>query len=296
LVSIAVAVLVLALKVTAWRLTGSVALFSDAAESVVNVLAAVIAFGVIRFARQPADEGHPFGHGKAEYFSAGFEGAMIVAAACFIFWEASGRLWDPQPLVSLELGAVISIVATALNGAAAMWLVRVGRKHASPALEADGMHLWSDVLTTLGALVGLAIAWATGWWVLDPLFAILVALNILRMGVGIVGSSVAGLMDAALPPEDRGRLEGLLQANMHGAIEAHDLRTRRASERIFVEFHLVVPGNMSVRVSHDICDRLEDVIEAEFPNALVTIHVEPESEAHGDLDSVDGPGPLTNTG
>ncbi|HCP46370.1 MAG TPA: hypothetical protein DIU15_10025, partial [Deltaproteobacteria bacterium] len=151
--SVVVALLVLALKVAAWQLTGSVALFSDAAESVVNVLAAVIAFGVLRFARQPADEGHPFGHGKAEYFSAGFEGAMIVAAACLIVSEASGRFWDPEPLGDLGPGVVVSAVAAVLNGGAALWLVRVGREHRSPALEADGMHLWSDVFTTLGALV-----------------------------------------------------------------------------------------------------------------------------------------------
>ncbi|MEE2830065.1 MAG: cation diffusion facilitator family transporter [Myxococcota bacterium] len=284
-ISLAVAGIILGLKLGAWWLTDSIALFADAMESVVNVLAAAGMVIALSVARQPPDQEHPFGHGKAEYFSAGFEGALIVIAAAGITWQAIVRYLDPTELHNLEQGFALATVATVGNGLLGLWLIRKGREHRSPALIADGKHLWTDVVTTVGALAGLGLAWATGWWVLDPIFGVLVAVNVLLVGVQVVRSSVDGLMDSALPPDELARLEGVIHDNMEGAMEAHDIRSRQVADRCFVDFHLVVPGVMTVAESHSICDRIEQALEAAFPGLQATIHVEPEDHAHGPLDS-----------
>ncbi|APD08468.1 MULTISPECIES: cation diffusion facilitator family transporter [Thermus] len=277
--SLAVALLVLGLKALAYFLTGSVALLSDALESTVNVAAALAALLAIRLAQKPPDETHPFGHTKAEYFSAVLEGVLVVGAALLIAKEALPRLLRPIPLEGLGLGLGVSLLAAGLNALLAYFLLREGRRHRSPALTADGYHVLSDVLTSLGVLVGVGLAWPTGFWVLDPLLALLVAGNILLMGFRLVRQSVGGLMDEGLSPEEVERIQGVIQAHLRGrALEVHDLKTRRAGPKSFLEFHLVVPGRMSVEEAHRLCDELERALEAEMPGLVVTIHVEPESE------------------
>ncbi|MFM2151838.1 MAG: hypothetical protein RL199_273 [Pseudomonadota bacterium] len=274
----AVGLAVLALKFIAWWLTGSVALYSDALESVVNVVAATVAFFALRLAAQPPDAQHPWGHHKAEYFSAGLEGGLIVLAAGLIIHAAYGRLAHPVALEALGPGLAVSFVASAANGWLGLWLKRAGRRIGSPALAADGAHVLADVVTTGGVLVGIGLARATGWWVLDPLVAVAVALHIVVTGWTIMRGSVEGLMDASLPPTEREAIESVVSAEMGEALEVHDLRARRAGSRTFVDFHLVVPGAMTVAASHALCDRLEAAIGAKVADAEVVIHVEPETE------------------
>ncbi|GAA6733030.1 cation diffusion facilitator family transporter [Thermus oshimai] len=277
--SFLVALLVLGLKGVAYLLTGSVALLSDALESTVNVAAALLALFAIRFAQRPPDETHPFGHTKAEYFSAVLEGVLVALAALLIIKESIPRLLEPKPLEDLGPGLLVSLLASLLNGLLAWHLIRQGKLLRSPALTADGYHVLSDVLTSVGVLAGVGLAWATGLWVLDPLLALLVAGNILLMGFRLVRQSVGGLMDEGLPPEEVGRIRETLGKALGGrALEVHDLRTRKAGNRAFLEFHLVVPGGMSVEEAHRLCDELEKTLEESFPGLAVTIHVEPESE------------------
>lgn len=277
--SFLVALLVLGLKGMAYLLTGSVALLSDALESTVNVAAALLALFAIRFAQRPPDETHPFGHTKAEYFSAVLEGVLVVVAALLIAQEALPRLLQPKTLEDLGPGLLVSLMASLLNGLLAWHLIRQGRLLRSPALTADGYHVLSDVLTSVGVLAGVGLAWATGLWVLDPLLALLVAGNILLMGFRLVRQSVGGLMDEGLPPEEVGRIRETIGKALGGrALEVHDLKTRKAGNRAFLEFHLVVPGGMTVEEAHRLCDELEKVLEESFPGLAVTIHVEPESE------------------
>ncbi|WP_114312505.1 cation diffusion facilitator family transporter [Thermus caldifontis] len=277
--SFLVALLVLGLKGVAYLLTGSVALLSDALESTVNVAAALLALFAIRFAQRPPDETHPFGHTKAEYFSAVLEGVLVALAALLIIKESIPRLLEPKPLEGLGPGLLVSLLASLLNGLLAWHLIRQGKLLRSPALTADGYHVLSDVLTSVEVLAGVGLAWGTGLWVLDPLLALLVAGNILLMGFRLVRQSVGGLMDEGLPPEEVGRIRETLAKALGGrALEVHDLRTRKAGNRAFLEFHLVVPGSMTVEEAHRLCDELERVLERTFPGLAVTIHVEPESE------------------
>ncbi|MCU0889800.1 MAG: cation diffusion facilitator family transporter [Rubritepida sp.] len=278
-VSLGVAVAVLALKALAWWLTGSVALFADAAESVVNVAAAGAALVAVRYAAQPADANHPYGHHKAEYFSAVLEGALILVAAFVILSEAWGSFADPRE-PSLGLTAfLVALVATLINGAWCWVLFHRGRRLRSPALLADARHLLSDVVTSVGVLVGVTLALATGLYWLDPALAALTALNILWSGARLVRESVGGLMDEAVAPEMMGRIRATLAREAAGAIEAHDIRSRQAGRFTFVEFHLVVPGEMRVAEAHEICDRIEAGLKAELGEAVITIHVEPEGKA-----------------
>lgn len=277
--SLVVGVLVLAAKCVAWLLTGSVALYSDALESIVNVVAAAAAWYAIRLATEPADENHPYGHDKAEYFSAVLEGGLVLVAAFAIVSAAFERLRHSEALESLGWGFTLSIIASIANAAMAAWLIRVGHAERSPALVADGVHLWTDVATTAGVLVGVGIAWLTGQWILDPIVAILVAINIVRIAFSLIRDAVGGLMDEALPAEDIEQIEQTVTAHMGGAQQAHDLLTRRAGRRTFIQFHLVVPAAMTVRTSHAICDDIEAALKARFGDVLVTIHVEPEQEA-----------------
>jgi cation diffusion facilitator family transporter len=277
--SVAVALAVLALKAGAWWVTGSVALFADALESVVNVAAAIAALLAIRLSALPPDANHPYGHAKAEYFSAVLEGALIIVAALLILHEAWAAWQAPRPLDQAPLGLAISAVATGINAAWSVLLFRRGRAERSPALLADARHLLADVVTSVGVLVGVALVALTGILWLDPLLAALTALNILWSGTRLMRESVGGLMDEAVPAETLARIRELVARNAEGAIEAHDMRTRHSGRFTFVEFHLVVPAAMTVSDAHDICDRVEAALKAELGNATITIHVEPEGKA-----------------
>jgi cation diffusion facilitator family transporter len=277
--SIPVALAVLALKFAAWWITGSVALYSDALESIVNVIAAFFALWAIRISYLPADENHPFGHHKAEYLSAVVEGALIIVAALLICREAFFALQSPAPLEQPWPGLAINAVGGALNAVWAWVLIRAGRQERSPALEADGRHILTDVWTSVGVIVGLVAAIGTGWAVLDPLLAIAVAINILYQGWHVIGSSVQGLMDVGVDAEQSLRIRGIISTNAGGALEVHDLKTRIAGRATFIEFHLVVDAAMSVGDSHVICDRIEEALKAELPSVRVVIHVEPDDEA-----------------
>ncbi|HEV7778894.1 MAG TPA: cation diffusion facilitator family transporter [Luteibacter sp.] len=273
--SIPVGLLVLGLKFLAWRLTGSVALYSDALESIINVVTAITAFIAIRVSAMPADEGHPYGHTKAEYFSAVLEGVLIVVAALAILHEAWQGFTHPHPLDAPLTGILINSVATAINLAWGLLLIRDGKKARSPALVADGQHLMTDVYTSAGVLVALVAVTLTRWYVLDSIIAAAVALNILWSGWSLMKESVGGLMDASLPSEELERIESVLNAVKSDDAEIRALRTRRAGPRTFVDFSLIVPGTMSVNASHAMCDRLEDALEQELPDVSIRIHVEP---------------------
>lgn len=277
--SVIVAVTVLALKFVAWWLTGSVALFADALESVVNVAAALAALAAVRVSSRPADANHPYGHHKAEYFSAVLEGALILVAAFVILHECWVAWNNPRPV---QLGAAALLVAglaTAINAAWCWQLFRRGRVLRSPALLADARHLLSDVVTSGGVLLGITLAQLTGLAWLDPALAALTAANILYSGAGLMRESFAGLMDEAPAPEVLAHMRALVAKHGEGAIEAHDLRMRQAGRRSFIEFHLVVPAAMTVADAHDICDRIEAALRDAVGEAVITIHVEPEGKA-----------------
>jgi cation diffusion facilitator family transporter len=279
--SIGVALVVMGIKYVAYLMTGSVALFSDALESIVNLVTAVAALIAIWVGSHPPDRNHPFGHHKAEYFAAVLEGTLIIVAALLIFREAWNALLEPRALHQPIAGLLVNGLATALNGAWAWILMSRGRAWNSPALSGDGLHLLSDVITSVGVIVGLMLATITGWSILDPLLAGAVALNILRMGYNLATESMSQLMDAAASPEIEARIREAIKTNAGGALQAHDMRTRTAGPTTFIQFHLVVPGAMSVDEAHDICDRVEDAIEASIKGAQVAIHVEPEYKAKG---------------
>ena len=283
--SVVVGLVVLALKLGAWALTGSVALLADALESVVNVAAAAAALVAVRFSAMPADANHPYGHTKAEYFSAVLEGALIIVAAVAILHQAYGAVYAPHAPDQPAIGLGISALATAINGAWSWLLFRIGRRERSPALLADARHLLADVVTSGGVLVGVGAVALTGILWLDPVLAALTAVNIIWSGGKLVRESVGGLMDEAVEPGLLARIRGAVSAHGAGAIEAHDLRTRHAGRLTFIEFHLVVPGSLSVDDAHVICDRIEAALKAEIEGATITIHVEPEGKAkhHGVL-------------
>lgn len=278
--SIVVGLGVLALKLLAWWVTGSVALLSDALESTVNVATAIAAFIAIRVSARPADARHPYGHHKAEYFSAVLEGVMIIVAAILIIHEAYQGVMHPHQLDAPLVGLLINGVASGLNGVWCWVLISRGRRLRSPALVADGHHLLSDVVSSAGVAVGVLAAVVTGWMILDPILAGIVAVNILWSGWKVVASSLSGLLDEAVPPEALARIEAIVAEAATGAIEAHDIRTRHAGKATFVEFHLVVPDTLTVVEAHAICDRIETAIAGEFDGAVVSIHVEPEAHAH----------------
>lgn len=277
--SIVVGLIVLALKVAAFWLTGSVALYSDALESIVNVAAAVAALVAIRLSAKPADRNHPYGHHKAEYFSAVIEGVLIIVAALSIARAAYFAIVEGHDPAFTAEGLAVNALASVINGVWAAVLIRQGRARRSPALVADGRHLVTDVVSSVGVLAGVALAAATGYVLLDPILALLVAANILWSGWQLVKSSVGGLMDEAVAPEDLEAIRTLISTHADGALEAHDLRTRRAGRVTFIDFHLVVPGELSVLDAHAICDRIEAALRAEVGEAVITIHVEPEDKA-----------------
>ncbi len=277
--SILVALAAMAIKYVAYVLTGSVALYSDALEGIVNVITGVLAYLAIRISLRPPDRRHPYGHHKAEYFSAVLEGLMILVAAALILHEAAQAFQNPRTLNAPALGLAISGAATAINATWAQFLIRWGSAQRSPALVADGHHIMTDVITSLGVIAGLALAWLTGIALLDPLIAVLVALNIILTGWRLTRSSFSSLMDEAVPHDVQQLINETIRANGDGAIEVHELRTRHAGSATFIEFHLVVPGDMTVARSHAICDRLEEQLAAAVPGATILIHVEPDDEA-----------------
>lgn len=277
--SLLIGLLVLGLKLMAWYVTGSIALYSDALESIVNVVTAIVALIAVRLAQKPADAALPYGYHKAEYFSAVLVGVMIIVAAILIVREAVLGFMAPALPTAPMQGLAVSAVATVINMVWAFVLVRHGRAVRSPALEADGRHLFTDVISTVGVLVGLALVYLTGWAVLDSLLAGLVALNILWSGWRVIRTSVGGLMDVAVPPQSQKMLREVIASNAEGAIEAHDIRTRQAGKMTFIDFHLVVPGAMSVDAAHAICDRIEAKLREAVSDVQITIHVEPEEKA-----------------
>lgn len=278
--SILVALVVLGLKSLAAWWSGSVALFSDAVESVVNVVTAFVAWIGILYAARPADEDHPYGHEKAEYFVALLEAILIGAAAWSIISAAWGELFNPQALAIPPEAFAVNIAAGIINGAWCMLLVRKGRELRSAALESDGWHLFTDVVSSAGVLAGIALAYGFALPILDPLLALLVSVNILWSGLGLLKVSVGGLMDMAPDEETLGAIQSAIASAGEGALQAHDLKARRSGTATFIEFHLVTPGDMTVSRSHAICDRIEAALRKRISRVRVTIHVEPQEKAH----------------
>jgi cation diffusion facilitator family transporter len=276
--SIAAAVLTIALKGGAYLLTGSVGLLSDAAESVVNLVAAVIALVALTVAARPADHNHHYGHGKAEYFSAGIEGLMIFVAALLIIVSAVQRLLHPQDLEKLGIGLAITVLATAVNGAVGWLLIRVGRTHRSATLVADGKHLMTDVWTSVGVVVGVGLVAVTGWLALDALVAIAVAVNILWMGWRLVASSSTSLLDAALPPSDVALVTSVLDRHRSDDVGFHGLQTRESGRQRFVSIHVLVPGAWTVQQAHDVVEAVEADLRTALEHVNVITHIEPRED------------------
>jgi cation diffusion facilitator family transporter len=285
--SILAALVTLGMKGTAYVLTGSVGLLSDAAESLVNLLAAVTAYVSLWYSSQPVDETHTYGHEKIEYFSSGLEGTLIVVAAGGIIWYAANRLIFPQAPHDLGVGTAIALVASLVNLVVARILLSVGRKHHSIVLEADGQHLMTDVWTSVGVVGGLFLVWLTGWDPLDPILALLVAANILWTAGELLVRSFNGLMDHALPAGEQAAVRRAIEAQIQPEMHFHALRTRQAGARRFVDFHLLVPGDWTVRAAHDLSDKIEAAVRAALPGAAeVVVHIEPieSTEAWQDSD------------
>ncbi len=277
--SIVVGLVVLALKGAAWLVTGSAAFYSDAAETVVNVAAAVIALVALRFAAMPADANHPYGHDKAEFFAAVIEGVLIVVAALVILQHSWQVFRNPVTIAAPLAGMALNALSTVLNAGWATVLLRQSSTLRSPALHADGRHLLSDVVTSAGVLIGVGLVVLTGLRWLDPLLGAATAVYILVSGGVVIGDSVGGLMDAAPAADIVERIRTMVGEHAQGAIEAHDLRTRHAGRLTFLEFHLVVPAAMTVSDAHAICDRIEQALKDEMEGLMITIHVEPEGKA-----------------
>jgi cation diffusion facilitator family transporter len=273
--SIATALATIVLKTAAWWLTGSVGLLSDALESVVNLAGAMMALWMLTVAAQPEDEAHAYGHGKAEYFSSGFEGLLILIAALSIGWAAVDRLLHPQPIEQVGIGLVVSIIASLLNFATARVLLSAGRQHRSITLEADAHHLMTDVWTSIGVTAGVGAVALSGWLWLDPLLALFVAANIVWTGVQLIRRSSEGLMDIALPGEQLETIERVLKRHRKQGIAFHALRTRQAGARAFVSLHVLVPGAWTVQKAHDRAEDIEGEIRAVLPHVNVLTHIEP---------------------
>ncbi|HJQ29718.1 MAG TPA: cation diffusion facilitator family transporter [Rubrobacter sp.] len=276
--SIVAAVLTVGLKLGAYYLTGSVGLFSDAAESVVNLVAAVAALWALTLAVRPPDEEHAFGHNKAEYFSSGLESALIIIAAVWIGVTAWDRLMDPQPLQNVGLGLSVTLVAAALNGGVALVLLRAGRRLRSITLRADAQHLLTDVWTSAGVVLGVVMVQLTGWLVLDPLIGLVVAANIVWTGFRLLRDTAQGLLDRALPPEDQEVISRVLSRYEKQGIRFHAVRTRAAGQRRFVSMHVLVPGRWTVKRGHDLSERIEGDLGALLPQSTFFIHIEPSED------------------
>lgn len=273
--SIGAAVLTIGLKTVAYLITDSVGLLSDALESMVNLVGAIIALIMLTIAARPADEDHAFGHSKAEYFSSGVEGTLILIAAASIAYAAVRRLMNPQPLEQVGIGLAVSLVASLINLITALIILRAARAHNSITLQANGRHLMTDVWTSVGVVAGVAAVALTGWEVLDPIIALLVAANIVWSGVGIVRSSVDGLMDITLPATDLQTISKVLEPYRDEGIEFHAVRTRQSGARGFVSMHVLVPGEWTVQAGHELLEQVEIDLAKALPNATVTTHLEP---------------------
>lgn len=282
-VSVAVAVATIVLKTAAWRVTGSVSLLSDAMESLVNLAGAMFALAMVTVAARPPDDDHPYGHHKAEYFSSGFEGVLIFVAALAIVWAAVRRLLDPQPIDAVGLGIVLALLSSAMNGVLAWAMWRKAKAANSMALEADARHLYADVWTSVGVVVGLLAVRATGWLWLDPVVAIAVALNILREGASLVWRSAGGLMDEALEPESRAEIDRVLAGFAHQWIRFDHVTTRRAAQRRFVDLHMHMPAAWSLGRAAAVRTSVEQALMEAVPGLRATIQLLPlDVEAHVD--------------
>lgn len=282
--SIATAGGTILLKGVAWRLTGSVGLLSDAIESFVNLAGALMALAMLTLAARPADESHPHGHEKAEYFSSAFEGLLILVAALSIGYASVGRLLQPQPVEAIGVGLLVSVAASLLNLLTARVLLAAGRAHRSISLEADAHHLMTDVWTSAGVIAGVGLVWATGWLWLDAAVAMAVAANIIWTGWQLMRRSASGLMDAALPDDEVRQLESILAEFRREGFEFHALRTRQAGSRAFVSLHVLVPGQWTVQQGHDALERIEQRIREVVPRAHVSTHLEPLEDPRSGLD------------
>ena len=273
--SIAAALATILLKGVAWWLTGSLGLLSDALESFVNLAGASMALAMLSLAEAPADDTHAHGHGKAEYFSSAFEGFLILVAAVSIGYAAVDRLLHPQAIESVGIGLVMSVVARLINLATARTLIAVGRKHNSITLEADAHHLFTDVWTSAGVILGVGLVWLTGWLWLDPVIALLVAANIVWTGWQLLHRSASGLMDESIPEEQIKAIEAVLESYRQQGLDFHALRTRQAGMRAFITLHVLVPGAWTVQQGHDWLERIEADIMRAVPRVHVTTHLEP---------------------
>jgi cation diffusion facilitator family transporter len=291
--SIGAAVVTIGMKATAYLLTNSVGLLSDAMESIINLAGGIMALWMLIVAARPADDDHTYGHSKAEYFSSGAEGTLILIAAVSIALAAVGRLLSPRPLEQIGLGLGVSIVASLVNLGVAMVLLRKGKRSHSITLESNARHLLTDVWTSAGVIVGVGAVALTGWQQLDPLVALVVAGNICRTGLRIVRRSVHGLMDIALPPEELAIVHEVLQQYQPQGIQYHALRTRQAGALRFVAFHVIVPGSWTVHQGHQLLEQMEAGIRGALENVVVFTHLEslddPSSWSDVDLDRRDPP-------
>jgi cation diffusion facilitator family transporter len=273
--SVAAAVATIVLKTMAYFLTGSVGLLSDAIESGVNLVGALMALTMLTIAARPADESHAYGHSKAEYFSSGVEGTLILVAAGSIAFTAIKRLIAPQPLEQVGLGLAVSVIASLINLGVSLVLLRAAKQHESITLEANARHLMTDVWTSAGVLIGVGAVALTGWLRLDPIVALVVAANIVLSGLHIVRDSVKGLMDTALPAEEQIAIQQVLEPYQQNGIEFHALRTRQSGARRFTSIHVLVPGNWSVQRGHELVEQIEAEIRATLTNVTVFTHLEP---------------------
>lgn len=289
--SIGAAITTIGLKSGAYLLTGSVGLLSDAAESIVNLVAAIVALVALRVAAQPFDEEHHFGHSKAEYFSAAIEGIMIFIAAAFILWTSVMRFLNPVPLENVGIGLGISVAASAINGIVAVVLGRAGRAHRSITLVADGKHLMTDVWTSAGVVVGVLLVALTGRLQLDPVIAFLVGCNIIWTGWHLVAQSVDGLMDRALSTAEHDRLTAILDGFDPGQVRFHSVRTRAAGHARFISMHVLLPGTWTIQQGHDLVEQLETQLVAEFEHAQVLTHMEPMEDSRSYEDAQPGLAP-----
>lgn len=289
--SIGAAIATIVLKSGAYLLTGSVGLLSDAAESIVNLVAAIVALVALRVAAQPFDEKHHFGHSKAEYFSAAIEGIMIFVAAAFILWTSVVRFLNPAPLENVGIGLGISVAASAINGVVAVVLMRAGRAHRSITLVADGKHLMTDVWTSAGVVVGVLLVALTGWLQLDPIIAFLVGCNIIWTGWHLIAQSVDGLMDRALSTDEHDRLLKILDEFDSEEVRFHSVQTRVAGHARFISMHVLLPGTWTIQQGHDLVEQLETRLVSEFDHAQVLTHMEPIDDPRSYEDVLPGLAP-----
>lgn len=278
LLSIAAAIITIGMKTTAWTLTGSVGLLSDAVESLVNLLAALVAFWALRVAAQPPDAEHPFGHSKAEYLASAFEGIAILGAAIAIAMTAWKRISDPQPLENVGLGLAVSVGAAAVNGVVALVLLRAGRRLDSITLRSDAHHLLTDVWTSAGVLVGILVVKLTGWLILDPIVALAVATNIVFMAGKILLETAQGLLDRTIPVAEQKQLDDVLAKFRGDGVEVHAVRARQSGPVRFIDMHVLVPGSWSVQRGHDLCEAIEHGVKSLFPRSSVMTHLEPAED------------------